>query len=398
MRASISRLRVPAVMCVALSAVLLSAPSAFAQPEAIRVEGRSLPPGAVVKGQPVQAGRPMPTSGKPSSSPAKPSESKAKDGKPADGKKKDAPQTPDVIKRPNDPESPADPKELLVRPNADDRLLLNFTGQPWPDVLKWLADVSRVSLDWQELPGGFLNLVTQREYTVPEARDLINRHLLARGYTLLLRGELMTVAKIEKLNPALVPRVSASELAERDDYEFVKVSFPLRWMLAEEATEELKPMLSPNGKLTALKSTNRLEAIDAVINLREIHAVLEQEQSNEGEERLVRPFVLKFARAEEVAEQLKELLGLKKQSAPMTPQQMQQMQQAMQRAAQNNKGGAPKKEPEISIVAVPRDNTILVNAPPDKMAIVEQAIEILDQRTNDEYSGLGALAKPRSTV
>ena len=33
----------------------------------------------------------------------------------------------------------------------------------------------------------------------------------------------------------------------------------------EQAVEELKPMMSPNGKLTALKSTNRLEAMDAVI-------------------------------------------------------------------------------------------------------------------------------------
>ncbi len=336
----------------------------------------------------------MPVPGQPGAQPAQPGAKKPEDDKKPDDGNKDASKTPDVISRPDTPVIPPNPKELLVRPNPDGMLQLNFTSQPWPDVLKWLAGISGLSFDWQELPGGYLNLVTQREYTVPEARNLINRHLLSRGYTLLLRGELMTVVKIEKLDPALVPRVSPSDLGERDDYEFVKVSFPLRWILAEEATEELKPMLSPNGKLTALKTTNRLEAMDAVINLREMHAVLEQEQSNEGEERLVRPFVLRFARAEEVAEQLKELLGLKKQAAPMSPQQMQQMQQMQQqRAQQGGKGAAEKKEPEVSIVAVPRDNTILVNAPPDKMAVVEQAIEILDQRSDDAYSGIGALGE-----
>jgi type II secretory pathway component GspD/PulD (secretin) len=334
----------------------------------------------------------MPVPGQPGAQPGKPGETKPDgDKKPEDGKK-ETPKTPETISRPDTPVIPPDPKQLLIRPNPDGMLQLNFTGQPWPDVLKWLAGISGLSFDWQELPGGYLNLVTQREYTVPEARNLINRHLLARGYTLLLRDELMTVVKIEKLDPALVPRVSSSDLESRDDYEFVKVSFSLRWILAEEAAEELKPMLSPNGKLTALKTTNRLEAMDAVINLREIHTVLEQEQSNEGEERLVRPFTLKFARAEEVAEQLKELLGLNKESAPMTPQQMQQMQQM--RAQQNGgKGAPPKKEPEVSIVAVPRDNTILVNAPPDKMAVVDQAIEILDQRSDDAYSGIGALGE-----
>ena len=335
----------------------------------------------------------MPAPGQPGAQPGKPSEQKPDGDKKPDDGKKDAPKTPDVISRPDTPVIPPDPKQLLVRPNPDGMLQLNFTGQPWPDVLKWLAGISGLSFDWQELPGGYLNLVTQREYTVPEARNLINRHLLARGYTLLLRGELMTVVKVEKLDPALVPRVSASDLESRDDYEFAKVSFSLRWILAEDAAEELKPMLSPNGKLTALKTTNRLEAMDAVINLREIHAVLEQEQSNEGEERLVRSFVLKFARAEEVAEQLKELLGLKKAAAPMTPQQIQQMQQMQQRSQQSGKGAPPKKEPEVSIVAVPRDNTILVNAPPNKMAVVDQAIEILDQRSDNAYSGIGALGE-----
>lgn len=335
----------------------------------------------------------MPVPGQPGAQPGKPGEKKPDgDKKPGDGKK-EAPKPPETVSRPDTPVIPPDPKQLLIRPNPDGMLQLNFTGQPWPDVLKWLAGISGLSFDWQELPGGYLNLVTQREYSVPEARNLINRHLLARGYTLLVRGELMTVVKVEKLDPALVPRVSPAELESRDDYEFVKVSFPLRWLLAEETAKELEVMRSPNGKLTALKTTNRLEAMDAVINLREIHTVLEQEQSNEGEERLVRPFTLKFARAEEVAEQLKELLGLKKSSAPMTPQQMQQMQQQMQRAQQSGKGAPPKKEPEVSIVAVPRENKILVNAPPDKMAVVEQAIEILDQRSDDAYSGIGALGE-----
>ena len=38
-------------------------------------------------------------------------------------------------------------------------------------------------------------------------------------------------------------------------------------------------MLSPNGKMTPLTETNRLEAMDAVANLREIHAVIRDQQS-----------------------------------------------------------------------------------------------------------------------
>jgi hypothetical protein len=84
--------------------------------------------------------------------------------------------TPDTTARPQNPPKPPDPEELEVRPEEDGTLRFNFQGQPWPDVLEWLAEVSHLSLDWQELPAGFLNLRTQRSYSVDEARDLLNRH------------------------------------------------------------------------------------------------------------------------------------------------------------------------------------------------------------------------------
>src|SRR4029077_5557956 len=131
-----------------------------------------------------------------------------------------------------------------------------------------------------------------------------------RGFTLLKHGEVLTVVNIKKLDPSLVPRVAPDELDERDPHEFVKVSFPLDSLTAETAADELKPMLSPNGKLSALKATNRIEALDAVVNLREIRDVLNQEQSHRGRKRLVREFQLEYTRAGEVIGQLRTLLGL----------------------------------------------------------------------------------------
>ena len=114
-----------------------------------------------------------------------------------------------------------------------------------------------MSLDWQELPGDYLNLVTQRDYTVPESRDLINRHLLARGYTMLEHGEVLSVVKIDKLNPGLVPRVEPEDLANHLPHEYVKVSFPLDWIISDKAVEELKPMLSPNADHTTQEHKSR---------------------------------------------------------------------------------------------------------------------------------------------
>jgi hypothetical protein len=295
---------------------------------------------------------------------------------------------PAVTQRPTKPEKPANPDELKVRPDSEGKIRFSFNGQPWQAVLEWLATISNMSLDWQELPGDFLNLTTQQAYTITEARDLINRHLFARGFTLLQNGEILSVVNIKKLDPGMVPRVTPQELAGRNAYDFVKVSFTLDSLLAEATAEELKPMISPNGKLNALKGTNRLEIMDAVINLREIQKLLKEEQSHQGQERLVREFQLQFARASEVVQQLNELLGIedKKPKGPLTPEQMQQQQQQammrMQQQQQAQQAGAKppgaKDEAQVNLVLNVRKNSILAHAPPDKMAIIDQAVKALD--------------------
>jgi len=290
------------------------------------------------------------------------------------------------------PNSNANKEELAVRPDEQGKLRFNFHAQPWAEVLEWLAAVSKMSLDWQELPGDYLNLSTQKPFTVAETRDLINRHLLARGFTILERDDVLTVVNLKKLNPALVPRMEPEELKQVPAFSFIKVSFPLSSLVAEQTVTELKPLLSPHGQITALKNTNRVEIIDAAINVRELANLLRNEQTTAVQERLVREFPLTHARASEIREELMALMGIedkaKKSSGPPTPEQMQQQQEEMMMAQQRmqemqQRGGQaaaqPKKDkPEVFLVVNARRNSLLANAPPDKMAIIEQAVKILD--------------------
>lgn len=287
-------------------------------------------------------------------------------------------------KRPTEPTEPADPKELEVRPADDGRVAFAFRNQPWPALLEWLAEISEMPLDWQELPSDFVNLASPGRYTVEETRDLFNRHLLARGYTMLLLDGGITVVKTEAINPALVPRVEPTAIASLTPYSFVRTSIDCGWLLAPKLAEELKPMISTNGRLVALEQTNRLEAMDAAINLQQLIALIEEEQSSEARSELAREFELRHLPAEEAKEMLAAFLGVKeeKETPPMSPQQIQQMQQQMQRQAQQNGGNQPKsgsdKEPKISIVVNNRRNSLLINAPPDRMAIAAQFIVQVD--------------------
>lgn len=349
--------------------------------------------------QPKEGNPPAVTTPVPGATPTPPT-----DGKPAVDAV--APSTKPIL-RAERPKASANPDELKVGPDEGGKVRFNFQGQPWLDVLEWLAKISHLSLDWQELPGDQLNLSTQRAYTVEETRDLLNRHLLDRGYTLLRNRENLIVVNIKKLDPSLVPRVRPQDLAQRQPHEFVKVSFSLDWLLADQAVEELKPMISPNGKLIALKNTNRIEAMDSAANLLEIYEVLKEEQSEDGQERLVKEFPLQHIRANDLDRMLRDLLGLQQPSAGggaggnmgadqvmMIQQQLQAIQQAQQQG-QQQPGGAAGSERKIHIIVNPRRNSILVEAPANKMAIITQAVEKLDVASGDGSALLKTLNNTR---
>ena len=258
-----------------------------------------------------------------------------------------------------------------------------------------------MSLDWQELPGDFLNLETQRSYTLDEARDLINMHLLARGFTMLKRGEVLSVVKLDKLNASLVPYVEPEELAKRDMHEFVRTTFKLEWLVADSAAQELKPLLSPFGKLAPMKATNRLEAVDAVVNLRKLKNLLEREQSGGGQERLVEEFKLHYARAVDASEKLRSLLGMDQPSKPSSRDQMRmameetRMKAEMVKQLGKDAPGVKRQPPEVYMAVNEQENSILVNAPPDKMALIRQALQALDAQPRNPRSPLLAATRMR---
>lgn len=346
-------------------------------------------------------------------------DTKSADGKTKDDKKKgegkDEKKTPDTVSRPKLADvDEASPVVDQVKLNSDNQVTFNLQQQPWESVLQWIADTSKLSLDWQELPGDTLNLTTTRAYSLPEARDMLNRHLLSRGYTMVLNGELLSVMKLSEVKSSLVPRIAPEDLHEQLDHTLCKVSFDLNWLIADEAVAELTPLLSNAGKISKMSRTNRLEIMDTAGSLKDIYQILENEQSDSGQDQLVKTFRLKHRRASEVIVLLRELLGVDpppgsssgggsmsssgmSQMTSMMRQMQQQMQQGMQRlqssGAKGGGGGGAMKERETRLVLNPRENMLLVQAMPDQMAIIEKAIEQIDVPVNSGDSLIQNLSK-----
>ncbi len=332
-------------------------------------------------GQPMAVA--MPVGGQPgppgNGPPGKPDgegpDGKKPDGEPGDKKAGGESPEPKVIRRDSTTNDEADPKEFSAMVGEDGRVAFEFRNQPWVDLVQWLADISDQPLDWLELPGDRVNLRSPGRYTVVETRDLFNRYLLARGYTLLEIDSGLTVAKTESINPAIVPRVSRSELAELPMHSFVRTSLDVGWLSAEKLSEELKPMISANGRLTALTSTNRIEAMDAAVNLRQVAELLERELDDASRQTLAPEFKLRHLPAEEAKRMLEQFLGVEeKKETPLTPQQI----QMMQRNGGQGQPPPPEKKVEISIVANARQNSVIIRAPVDRVAVATQFLTRID--------------------
>ncbi len=284
---------------------------------------------------------------------------------------------PKIIRRGEVVDGTANLDELKATVGEDGKVAFQFRNQSWVELVQWLSDITNKPLDWLELPGDRVNLASPGRYTVAETQDLFNRHLLARGFTILELDGGMTITQTKGINPAVVPRVSPSGLAKLQPHAFVRTSLDIGWLSAEKMASELTAMISTNGRLTAMTTTNRIEAMDAAINLQEIARIMEQERDSASREALAPEFKLRYLPAEEAKKMLEQFLGVQqKKAAPMSPQQIQMMQQQMRSQGKAAAPAAPKIE--ISIVANVRQNSVIIRAPADRVAIASEFIKRID--------------------
>jgi type II secretory pathway component GspD/PulD (secretin) len=387
-----------ALAALCLASIDRAAAEAFGQPASGEAVFQAAPAGAPPNMSPEQmkameearakaaaGGQPQP--GQPG---AKPGEGEKKPEGDGDKKKEDGE---DTVKRPDAPPKPPNPDELKVALDEHGRVPpFNFIGQPWPDVMQWIATLSNLSFDFQELPSGYLNLTTDHSYPLEEVRDILNARLLARGFTSIQVGEVLSVVKLDKLDPASLRLHIEDDLLNLKPHDYVKVAFELPAdMEVEKAKDDVKQILSPHAKVFPLVTTRRLYIMDSVANLRTVSELFNQERMIQDGRIVPNEFVLKHARPDHVIEILKTMVGTNQQSQqpPMTPEQQQQQQQMMEQARQRGQNppkmpGQAADAPKVYLAMNRRRNSVLVNAPPAQMKIIKQTIEYLDVPFGEE--------------
>ncbi len=109
----------------------------------------------------------------------------------------------------------------------------------------------------------------------------------------------------------------------------------------------------------------------------QIANLLDQEHNHSSREALAPEVKLRYLPAEEAKKMLEQFLGVeKKEPVALTPQQIQMMQQQRQQGQQQPEPPQPKAE--IAIVANVRQNSVIIRAPADRVAIAMEFLKRID--------------------
>lgn len=244
---------------------------------------------------------------------------------------------------------------------AEDLLSFSFEGEPWRDVIKWLADASDLALHVGDLPTGSFTYFDPNPFTQQEAIDRVNLFLLPEGFTLVRSDQLLSVINLsdprglQQLD-TLAKMVTVEELQRLQNHEVVKCIFPLGELKAEDAVEELaalKLMMTP----AVFTKTNQLMITDTARKLKNAHAILsafEPRTLNNGT--IVKSFALQHADAEDILLVARPHLGL----------------------ATGEMIGI-----DVSLSADLQGKNIFATGVEDKVKLIENLIESLDIPTED---------------
>lgn len=202
--------------------------------------------------------------------------------------------------------------ELTV--GEDGRIKFKFENTPWRNVLEYFARQGGYSFAADKYPQGTFTYTDTKSYTPEEAIDLINMHLLLKGFMLVKRERLLRLFDVEHdgpVPPEFVPMVKPEELASRGEYELVTVQFQLNRWTPAEAEADIRKVLGPHGSLVVLSAARQVIVTDLGGKLRSIKRMIDAvEQPDAPKDEQVVTIKLQRVTPTELLAMIRQLFGI----------------------------------------------------------------------------------------
>ncbi|MBL8763993.1 MAG: hypothetical protein JNM07_06970 [Phycisphaerae bacterium] len=282
-----------------------------------------------------------------------------------------APQSPSAVPPsplPAPPPSPAPPAAAPTGApsSAADKIAFTFKDTPWSGVVDFLARQTGIPVIKEaELPPTPVTYISGREYTLDEAIDVLNRMLWMHGLQIRRQSNYLFVTKLEDAK-AVSEQFIGKVPDTVGDATMVTVVVPLSNAQAGPLTEQIKPLMSKFGGLTALVQQNALVLVDSAAQVRRLRGIIDEVDAKPLTEQEFKLFPLRFAQSDVVLGALRGLMAEKRTTVIVDPNgQTRQVQDT--------------NTPGLNIQADARTNSIVAVGPGSKLRVLEQVVAMLDK-------------------
>jgi type II secretory pathway component GspD/PulD (secretin) len=300
---------------------------------------------------------------------------------------------------------PPVPKEPVKRVTSDTEkgMKLNFRGVPLEMVLNYFAEAAGYTIVPKVDIRGRVDVWSEDALTKAEAIDVLNNVLSRNGYAAYLTGRTLNVVNKDEMRQKPLPVKSGAEpdkIPASED--MITQIIPIKFISAEQVIRNLEMLLPTSSVMTANAGANALVITDTQVNIKRVAEIIKALDTPVSSVSAIKVFTLKFADAKALATVVKDLFTTDTRGAGGQQGGVDPRQQFFQRfgggggggfggfGGGNNGGrsgggnsGGRVSTPRVVASADELSNSLIVSAPEDSMAMIEDVVKQVDVPVED---------------
>jgi len=278
--------------------------------------------------------------------------------------------------------TPAPPAPLPAKP--PDKVTLDVRGLDIDNLLQFFSRTFALTVIKDPNLAGPVTIMCPQPVTQQEALDILNSVLEVRGFTSLLRGNVLKIVPLAKAVQSNVGVTVGPSVTQEGD-QVITQMVTLKSADATQLQSELSPLVSAGASIIANSASNTLTITDYASNIARMLRIVDQLDSEQAAETRVFPLI--YAQANDVAQVITQVFF----GQPRLPIRPGTIPPDWQRrlvgvVAATSGGRSPLiGAPAGQVVADTRTNSVIVTTSKERIQTIAQVIESLDKPV--EYRG-----------
>ncbi len=289
----------------------------------------------------------------------------------------------------------------VIVENGTNGLRLNFHNAPLQLVLDYLSDAAGFVINKEADVRGTLD-VQGKDLTREEAVEVLNSTLKKNGYAVIRNGRILTIVAQDtaKTKDLEIVQGNDPEAVEKSD-EVVTQIIPVRYASVSQLVPNLELLLPSTATLTANESANSLILVATKTDIKRMLKIISALDTSIASVSTIRVLPLKYADAKETATLITQLFTSQPGGQSSSRGSLFSMfggggpfggppgfgdrgrSSSSSRSSSGSASGRGAAAAQVVAVGDDRSNSVVISAPADLLATIENMVNEIDQEVTD---------------